>query len=86
MLSDEQLDQRDYESIKTYNLPRTVDNFIKALEILKTLQKKDTYTLQGGHDEIYVFAGPPTSDEQQIELDRLGFRYDEDCESWRMFT
>ncbi len=84
MLTDEQLDELDGYPRTSY--PRTLDNFIKALEIFKTLVVRDSYNLQGEHDEIYVLAGPPVSDEQQIELDRLGFRYDEDCESWRMYT
>jgi hypothetical protein len=84
MLTDDQLDELD--SSREYSYPRTVKNFIKALEILRTLAKKEEYLLQGEHDEIYVFAGPPTSDEQQIELDKLGFRFDEDLESWRIYT
>jgi len=42
--------------------------------------------LQGEHDAIFVFAGPPVTDYQQIELDKLGFRFDEECESWRYYT
>ena len=83
MLTDDQLDEL-YDTDTQYE--RSLDNFIKGLRILETLMEKKTYVLQGEHDEIYVFAGPPTSDEQQIELDRLGFRFDEDCESWRIYT
>jgi hypothetical protein len=81
MMTDDQLDEMD---LKSY--PRTIDNFCRALQILKGLSDKTEYLLQGEHDEIYVFAGPPTSDEQQIELDRLSFRYDEECESWKIYT
>jgi hypothetical protein len=84
MLTDEQLD--DLQTGRDYCYERNLDNFIKALRILEPLMDKKTYVLQGEHDEIYVFAGPPTSDEQQIELDKLGFRFDEDCESWRIYT
>lgn len=83
MLNDEQLD--DLYDSKT-SKPRTVDNFIKGLQILKPLMPRDSHILQGEHDIIYVFAGAPTSDEQQIELDQLGFRYDEENDSWEYNT
>ena len=84
MLTDDQLE--NLYTGRDYMYPRTLDNFIKALQILKTLSDREEYRLQGEHDEIFVFAGPPTSDEQQIELDKLGFRFDEDLESWRYNT
>jgi hypothetical protein len=84
MLTDEQLD--DLDTSRGYSYERTLDNFIKGLRILETLMDEKTYVLQGEHDELFVYAGPPTSNEQQIELDKLGFRFDEDCESWRIFT
>lgn len=83
MLTDEQLDDL-YESGSEY--AKTLSNFCKGLQILQTLSTKDEYRLQGEHDEIFVFAGPPTSNEQQIKLDRLGFRYDPEVESWRYLT
>jgi hypothetical protein len=84
MLNDDQLDDLYYYPGYTY--PRTIDNFVKGLRILDGLSEKDEYLLQGEHDEIFVFAGPPISDEQQIELDKLGFRFDEDRESWKYLT
>jgi hypothetical protein len=86
MLSDEQLDDLNFDVGNEYNQPRTLDNFIKGLRILETLTDRKEYCLQGEHDEIYVYASAPTSDEQQIELDKLGFRYDDECESWRYYT
>lgn len=84
MLSDEQLDDL---YTKDYSYPRTINNFMQALKTLRWLASPDEeYRLQGEHDVIYVFAGPPTSDDQQIELDRLGFRYDAENESWRHYT
>lgn len=83
MLTDDQLDDL-YNN--DYSYTRTLDNFIEGLRILEGLSEKKEYRLQGEHDEIYVFAGPSISDEQQIELDKLGFRFDEECESWRYYT
>ena len=84
MLTDDQLDEMD-KSGRSY--PRTIDNLVRALKILETLTDRKEYLIQGEHDELFVWAGPPISDEQQIELDRLGFRYDSDLEnSWRMYT
>jgi hypothetical protein len=82
MLTDEQLDELDIRRGPS----KTLDNFIKGLRILENLSEKKDYRLQGEHDEIFVFAGPPISDEQQIELDKLGFRFDEELESWRYYT
>jgi hypothetical protein len=84
MLTHEELYMRD----RRERQPNDVPHFIKALEILRTLMSNpdQEFFIQGEHDEIYVFAGPPTSDEQQIELYSLGFMYDEDCGSWRVYT
>lgn len=82
MLTDEQLDELDIRQGPS----KTLDNFIRGLRILENLSEKKDYRLQGEHDEIFVFAGPPISDEQQIELDKLGFRFDEELESWRYYT
>ena len=84
MLTDDQLD--DLDRNREYMYPRTLDNFCKGLQILKTLSDREEYMLQGEHDEIFVFAGAPVSDEQQIELDKLGFRFIEDLESWKYYT
>jgi hypothetical protein len=87
MLTDEQLEEMERkEGYTKYNYPRTIANFIRALQILEPLTDRDTHNIQGVHDEIFVYGEPPTSDEQQIELNRLGFRYDEDCSSWRIYT
>ena len=66
------------------------ESWAKAFIILGKYGNKGMINLEAAHDQIWV--GPagrnitPMSDEDAIEMHKLGFTWDDYCDSWRRYT